>query len=120
MRPSWTASCASASPATGPVPTTMFTTPSGIPAARQRATNELALPMHTGGARILHIHHNVPGVLAQVNACLSKAGTNISAQYLGTLQSIGYAVIDLDHSASATALQALSAIPETIRCRALG
>lgn len=81
---------------------------------------ELALPMHTGGARILHIHHNVPGVLAQVNACLSKAGTNISAQYLGTLQSIGYAVIDLDHSASATALQALSAIPETIRCRALG
>jgi D-3-phosphoglycerate dehydrogenase len=81
---------------------------------------QLALPMHAGGARILHIHHNVPGVLAQVNACLSKAAINISAQYLGTLQSIGYAVIDLDRSASAAALEALSAIAETIRCRALG
>lgn len=81
---------------------------------------ELALPTHSGAARILHIHHNVPGVLAQVNACLSKAAINITAQYLGTLQSIGYVVIDLDRSASAAALQALSAIPETIRCRALG
>ncbi len=81
---------------------------------------ELSLPVHSTGARILHIHHNVPGVLAQVNACLSQAGINISAQYLSTLQSIGYAVIDLDRSASAAALDALSAIPETIRCRALG
>ena len=81
---------------------------------------ELALPAHTGGARLLHIHHNVPGVLAQVNACLSNAAINISAQYLGTLQSIGYVVIDLDHDASTAAMDALSAIAQTIRCRALG
>jgi D-3-phosphoglycerate dehydrogenase / 2-oxoglutarate reductase len=80
---------------------------------------ELPLPARTQGSRILHIHHNVPGVLAQVNACLSMAQANIIGQYLGTRQSIGYVVTDLDHAVRTATLEALSAIPETIRCRAL-
>lgn len=80
---------------------------------------EVALPAHTGRSRLLHIHRNVPGVLAQVNERLSKAGINIAAQYLSTNETVGYVVIDVDSTASRAALDELCAVPETIRCRIL-
>lgn len=80
---------------------------------------EVALPAHTGRSRLLHIHRNVPGVLAQVNERLSKAGINIAAQYLSTNETVGYVVIDVDSTASQAALDQLCAVPETIRCRIL-
>lgn len=80
---------------------------------------EVALPAHTGRSRLLHIHRNVPGVLAQVNERLSKAGINIAAQYLSTNETVGYVVIDVDSTASQAALDELCAVPETIRCRIL-
>lgn len=80
---------------------------------------EVALPAHTGRNRLLHIHRNVPGVLAQVNERLSKAGINIAAQYLSTNEAVGYVVIDVDSAASRAALDQLCAVPETIRCRVL-
>jgi D-3-phosphoglycerate dehydrogenase len=80
---------------------------------------EVALPAHTGRSRLLHIHRNVPGVLAQVNERLSKAGINIAAQYLSTNEAVGYVVIDVDSTASQAALDELCAVPETIRCRIL-
>src|SRR6187397_1280183 len=45
---------------------------------------EVALPEHPGSHRILHIHHNVPGVLSRINAVFSKNRINISGQYLMT------------------------------------
>ena len=80
---------------------------------------EVALPGHAGRSRLLHIHRNVPGVLAQVNERLSAAGINISAQYLSTNEEVGYVVIDVDSAASQAALDELCAVPETIRCRIL-
>ena len=80
---------------------------------------EAALPAHTGRSRLLHIHRNVPGVLAHVNERLSEAGINIAAQYLSTNETVGYVVIDVDSTASQAALDALCAVPETIRCRVL-
>ena len=80
---------------------------------------EVALPEHAGRSRLLHIHRNVPGVLAQVNQRFSQAGINIAAQYLGTNEQVGYVVIDVDSSASLVALDELCAIPDTIRCRIL-
>lgn len=80
---------------------------------------EVALPAHTGRSRLLHIHRNVPGVLAQVNERLSKAGINIAAQYLSTNETVGYVVIDVDSTASQAALDELCTVPETIRCRIL-
>jgi D-3-phosphoglycerate dehydrogenase len=80
---------------------------------------EVALPAHTGRSRLLHIHRNVPGVLAQVNERLSKAGINIAAQYLSTNEAVGYVVIDVDSTASQAVLDELCAVPETIRCRIL-
>jgi len=80
---------------------------------------EVALPAHTGRSRLLHIHRNVPGVLAHVNERLSAAGINIAAQYLSTNEEVGYVVIDVDSAASQAALDELCAVPETIRCRIL-
>jgi D-3-phosphoglycerate dehydrogenase len=80
---------------------------------------EVALPAHTGRSRLLHIHRNVPGVMAHVNERLSAAGINIAAQYLSTNEEVGYVVIDVDSAASQAALDELCAVPETIRCRIL-
>ncbi len=46
--------------------------------------------------RILHIHKNVPGVLAAINNCLSDLNVNIVGQHLNTNPDIGYVVLDVD------------------------
>jgi D-3-phosphoglycerate dehydrogenase len=80
---------------------------------------QVALPEHTGRCRLLHIHRNVPGVMAHVNERFSAAGINIAAQYLRTNDEVGYVVIDVDAGASAVALDELCSVPDTIRCRVL-
>ena len=80
---------------------------------------EVALPEHTGRSRLLHIHRNVPGVIARVNERLSAAGVNVAAQYLSTRDEVGYVVIDVDSEAPETALADLCSLPDTIRCRIL-
>ncbi|URI10216.1 phosphoglycerate dehydrogenase [Aquincola tertiaricarbonis] len=80
---------------------------------------EVALPEHTGRSRLLHIHRNVPGVLAHVNERFSQAGINIAAQYLRTNDDVGYVVIDVDSTTSDAALSQLCGVPGTIRCRVL-
>ena len=80
---------------------------------------EVALPEHTGRSRLLHIHRNVPGVIARVNERLSARGINVAAQYLSTLEEVGYVVIDVDNAAPEAALADLCGLPDTIRCRIL-
>ena len=80
---------------------------------------EVALPEHAGKHRLLHIHVNQPGVLSQINRILSDNDVNISAQYLQTNEAIGYVVIDMDARSSDLALQKLTQVPGTIRCRVL-
>ena len=83
---------------------------------------EVALPEHAGKQRILHIHRNQPGMLAQVNAVFSAARINIASQYLETDPLIGYAVIDIDGAdrpMSAAIRKELDGIDGTIRTRVL-
>jgi len=80
---------------------------------------EVSLPAHPGSHRLLHIHHNVPGVLSRINAVFSKNRINISGQYLMTNAKIGYVVIDVEAESSRFALKALNAIDATIRTRVL-
>jgi D-3-phosphoglycerate dehydrogenase len=80
---------------------------------------EVSLPEHTGKSRLLHIHKNIPGVLARINERFSLAGINIAAQYLQTSAEVGYVVIDVDAAASQIALDELAGIEGTIRCRIL-
>ncbi len=79
----------------------------------------LALPPVGGAHRILHIHHNVPGVLGAINTQLSDHGVNIIGQYLKTNEDIGYVVLDIDKKLSKQATELLKDIKETIKVRLL-
>jgi len=80
---------------------------------------EVALPAHLGKHRILHIHHNIPGVLSAINQVFAENKINVAAQYLQTNEKVGYVVIDLDAQSSELALEKLAHVEGTIRCRVL-
>ncbi len=79
----------------------------------------LSLPPLEGTHRILHIHHNVPGVLSEINTQLSKNKINILGQYLKTNDSIGYVVLDVNKNLSKNALELLQNVKGTIKVRML-
>lgn len=80
---------------------------------------EVSLPEHTGAKRLLHIHHNRPGVLNQINQVFVEANVNIAAQYLQTDPQIGYVVIDVETENTAELLVKLKQVDHTIRSRVL-
>ncbi|REL32621.1 phosphoglycerate dehydrogenase [Thalassotalea euphylliae] len=80
---------------------------------------EVSLPEHTGTSRLLHIHHNQPGVLTAINNAFAGLGINIAAQYLQTDDKIGYVVIEVETESSEAALAELKQIDGTIRTRIL-
>ncbi len=80
---------------------------------------ELALPPQEGTHRILHIHHNVPGVLSEINTQLSKHKINILGQYLKTNDAIGYVVLDVNKNLSKNAADLLKKVKGTIKVRML-
>lgn len=68
------------------------------------------------GRRVTHIHRNVPGVLANLNAALAAHQANIAFQSLATAGEVGYAIADVT-AAEPGLLDTLAAIPDTIRVR---
>jgi len=80
---------------------------------------EVALPIHDNVHRLLHVHKNSPGILSAINMVFSDNNININAQHLETNETVGYVVIDIEAEYSEIALQQLSAIEGTIRCRVL-
>ena len=80
---------------------------------------EVALAAHPGQHRLLHIHHNRPGVLSEINRVFSSNSINILGQYLQTNATVGYVVVDIDREYSDLALQKLRQVPGTIRSRIL-
>lgn len=83
---------------------------------------EVSLPAHPGQHRLLHIHHNQPGVLSAINGIFSSERINIAGQYLQTDPTIGYVVIDIDRNedtASRDLKHRLDEVPGTIRTRVL-
>ena len=80
---------------------------------------EVALPPHPNHHRLLHVHENRPGVLSAINSVFAENHINIGSQFLQTSDKIGYVVIDVDRDYSDVALEKLSEIEGTIRCRVL-
>lgn len=73
------------------------------------------------GARYMHIHHNVPGVLKTLNEIFSRHGHNIAAQYLQTAGDLGYVVVDAEgpRAEAPLLLDEIRAVEGTIRARLL-
>jgi D-3-phosphoglycerate dehydrogenase / 2-oxoglutarate reductase len=77
----------------------------------------VALPAQPGVHRLVHIHRNTPGVLAQVNGILAEHQVNVEGQLLGTRGDVGYVLTDIGVDYSDAVLERLRAMPETIRLR---
>lgn len=78
---------------------------------------QLALPTLQASHRILHIHHNKPGVLSKINQKISEQNINIVGQFLSTDFSLGYVALDIDIKNSKHIKQQLQAIEHTIALR---
>ena len=72
-----------------------------------------------GAHRILHIHRNQPGVLAELNRALAAAGLNILGQHLKTDERTGYVISDVDRDYAPEALATLKSVAGTLRFRTL-
>ena len=79
----------------------------------------IGLPPVENAHRILHIHHNVPGVLSAINTALSKNNINVVGQYLKTNDDIGYVVLDVDKKLSKQAVELLKEVKASIKVRVL-
>ena len=79
----------------------------------------IRLPRQTKAHRFLHIHKNVPGVMAKINKVLAEYNLNIIGQYLSTDSSVGYVITDLDKEYNTAVLEELRKIEGTIKFRVL-
>ena len=79
----------------------------------------LDLGRRPGARRLLHVHRNVPGVMAKINGLLGEHDVNVESQLLGTRDSIGYVITDIGSGDTSAVLKGLAALPETIRLRTL-
>ena len=77
------------------------------------------LPARPGTHRVLNVHKNVPGVMADILEILAKLEANIHGQHLATDDSIGYLVTDLDQSVSDEVRRGIAALEANIRTRIL-
>jgi D-3-phosphoglycerate dehydrogenase len=79
----------------------------------------LQLPLLKNAHRLMHIHLNVPGVLAKISKVLAEHNINVVGQYLKTNEIIGYVIIDIDKAYDDSVIKALKNIDNTIRFRVL-
>jgi D-3-phosphoglycerate dehydrogenase / 2-oxoglutarate reductase len=78
---------------------------------------DIYLPPIDRGMRILHVHKNVPGIVANVSAIFARHGVNIIGQNLKTRDQVGYLVTDIAEKLPDEALAEIRAVDETIRLR---
>jgi len=79
----------------------------------------LTLPILDNAHRLIHIHNNVPGILAKINHILADNGVNIVGQYLKTNEQIGYVITDINKEYNKEMIKEMRAIENTIKFRVL-
>lgn len=79
----------------------------------------IRLPKQQNSHRFLHIHKNVPGIMAKINEVLASFDMNISGQFLSTDAQVGYVISDLDKDYNKEVIKTLKEIPNTIKFRVL-
>ncbi|OGK42095.1 3-phosphoglycerate dehydrogenase [Candidatus Roizmanbacteria bacterium RIFCSPLOWO2_01_FULL_35_13] len=77
------------------------------------------LPKQGNFHRLLHVHRNIPGMLASINSTLARFHINIEGQYLKTTEDIGYAITDVNKFYDKQTIKELKTIENTIRFRLL-
>jgi D-3-phosphoglycerate dehydrogenase len=77
------------------------------------------LDARPGTHRLAHLHHNTPGVVATVNSLLADHQADVAGQVLVTRDQLGYLLTDVSADYAPAVVQALDAMPETVRLRVL-
>jgi D-3-phosphoglycerate dehydrogenase len=80
---------------------------------------QVELPRTEGKYRVVNVHKNVPGVLRDINRCVSELDGNVYAQVLSTDPHTGYLVIDLDNAITAELSKSIASLPTSLRTRAI-
>lgn len=80
---------------------------------------DLQPPRVSNAHRLIHIHKNVPGILAKINDVFARHNINIVAEFLVTNEQIGYVITDVNTGYDTEVLNQLKAIEHTIRFRLL-
>jgi D-3-phosphoglycerate dehydrogenase / 2-oxoglutarate reductase len=78
------------------------------------------LEYEPGSHRLMHIHHNVPGILRAINDILADRGINIERQVLDTRATLGYAIYDINRNCDEDLMRDLRSVPHTITVRTAG
>ncbi|MFN6945218.1 MAG: phosphoglycerate dehydrogenase [Cytophagaceae bacterium] len=79
----------------------------------------IQLPELNNAHRLIHLHENVPGILAQINNVLAKHHINILGQYLKTNEQVGYVITDINKQYDKDVINDLKSIKHTIKFRIL-
>ncbi len=79
----------------------------------------LQLPKIEKSHRLIHIHKNVPGIMAKINTVFAKHNINIVSQFLMTNPEIGYAITDINAEYDKQLFKSLKKIEHTIKFRVL-
>ncbi|AQS87098.1 D-3-phosphoglycerate dehydrogenase [Neoasaia chiangmaiensis NBRC 101099] len=81
------------------------------------------LPERPRGTRFMHVHHNRPGILRQINELFAQEGCNITGQFLQTDGDLGYVVVETDAGPDLALdqrlLESLRHLDGTLRARLL-
>ena len=78
------------------------------------------LPFLPENKRFIHLHQNLPGMLAKINQILAKHSINIEAQYLKTKEELGYVITDISGNLTLEAFEEIKTIPNTILAEVVG
>ncbi len=79
----------------------------------------IRLPRQVDAHRFLHIHKNVPGVMANINKVLAEFQLNITGQYLSTDSKVGYVITDINKEYNKNVIKAMKNVIGTIKFRVL-
>jgi len=80
---------------------------------------EVDMALSPGSHRLLVTHKNQPGAMSEINKVLANTGANVCQQYLGTQESVGYVIIDMDQGASQEVKTQLEHMDKVLKCRLL-
>jgi D-3-phosphoglycerate dehydrogenase len=80
---------------------------------------DLQPPRVNNAHRLIHIHKNLPGILAKINEVFARHQINIVAEFLVTNAQIGYVITDVNTGYDTSVLNELKAIEHTIKFRLL-
>jgi D-3-phosphoglycerate dehydrogenase len=80
---------------------------------------ELSVGTPSSPGRLVHIHHDQPGVMSQINGVLALADLNVSQLHLRTEGGFGIAVVDLSQPLDSATLAAVNDVEGTVRAFAV-